>query len=167
MKNKLGFTLFELLVVVLIIGILAAIALPQYRLAVTKTKIAGMFPLMRAWQDSMDLYYMQYGVLASQDDIDYLDGEWPSDWTYSDTDEPCRNRGNCKNEEFQCWISLGFVACEHLATRTAIFMFSVNSESDERGMFLCHSGKGGETAEKVCRALGGKETGNEGDFSLK
>ena len=56
-----GFTLLELLVVVLIIGILTAIALPQYRLAVGKTKLAAIKDITKAIADAEELYYLHNG----------------------------------------------------------------------------------------------------------
>ncbi len=57
LKNKKGFTLIELMVVVLIIAILAAIALPQYRIAVEKTRISTNIPIMKALHDAIIQYY--------------------------------------------------------------------------------------------------------------
>ena len=61
MRNNKGFTLLALLVVVLIIGILAAIALPQYRFAVLKSKYSTIKAMSNAIYQAEQRYYMVHG----------------------------------------------------------------------------------------------------------
>ena len=72
MKNKKGFTLLELLVVVLIIGILTAIALPQYKLAVGKAKFAELKASSHGIAEALQRYYLIHGTYegSTRDKLD-------------------------------------------------------------------------------------------------
>ncbi len=64
MKNKKGFTLIEMLVVVLIIGILAGIALPQYQNSVIKANFAEAFIKLKAAAQIEEMCRLQTGAEA-------------------------------------------------------------------------------------------------------
>ena len=161
MKNKLGFTLIEMLVVVLIIGILAGIALPQYQMAVTKAKVASILPLMRRWKDALAEYKLQHGDYGNNTD-GYPDGttlgvNWPSDWNNGD----CGDSLSCGNDYWrECLInedSTGTLYCEHMTSDGwfRIFMYQPDEPYDEdfRGMTVCIAE--GDAGDKICKALGG------------
>ena len=77
-NHKLGFTLLELLVVVLIIGILAAIALPYYDMAVEKGKASQVLTFIGSLYESAQVYQLDTGNWPS--DIEYLDIEIPEEF---------------------------------------------------------------------------------------
>jgi prepilin-type N-terminal cleavage/methylation domain-containing protein len=58
MTTGKGFTLVELLVVVLIIGVLAAIALPKYQQAVFKARFANIVGVAESLKKAEELYYL-------------------------------------------------------------------------------------------------------------
>ena len=60
-RNPKAFTLIELLVVVLIIGILSAIALPQYEKAVEKARAAEAIQNLSSVQRAIDMWFLANG----------------------------------------------------------------------------------------------------------
>jgi prepilin-type N-terminal cleavage/methylation domain-containing protein len=56
-----AFTLVELLIVVIIIGILAAVAIPQFGNSATDAKLAALDANLATLRGSVELYYHQHG----------------------------------------------------------------------------------------------------------
>ena len=56
--NKMGFTLLELLIVILIIGLLSAISIPMYKKAVEKSKVSDALSTMQAVSKSEHGWYL-------------------------------------------------------------------------------------------------------------
>jgi prepilin-type N-terminal cleavage/methylation domain-containing protein len=71
MKNAKAFTLIELLVVALIIGILVAIAFPQYQKAIVKSQATEALIIAKAIKEAQERYYLANGIYTT--DINLLD----------------------------------------------------------------------------------------------
>ncbi len=75
-RARKGFTLVELAVVIVIIGVLAAFGVPRFLKSVERSKAAEAFSYLSAVRSSQERYLAQYGQYAT--DLTTLDIQFPN-----------------------------------------------------------------------------------------
>ncbi len=65
-KRKKGFTLLEVLVVVVILGVLATIAVPTYNKIVRRSRVADGLNVLDMLAGAQDKYFIQHGIYAAK-----------------------------------------------------------------------------------------------------
>ncbi len=153
MLKEKGFTLIEMLVVVLIIGILAAIAFPQYQIAVLKTRYTQLMVMADAIRQAQDAYYLATGKYALK--INDLDITVPGDCRVSESG------GTVACSKFYCVVNDGWVNAETLGDVYCLMdkdgntlMYHIYSlrRNTRRSCGVSHND---ELGKKVCENLGG------------
>ncbi len=104
MESKKAFTLTELLVVVLIIVIWAAVAVPQYQKAVMKSRFATIKDIVTALAQAQEIYYLANNSYA--DAYDKLDISMPGNFKTKEEYPRCGGA-----EWGKCCLEENFVYC--------------------------------------------------------
>ena len=140
-RNK-GFTLIELLVVVLIIGILAAVALPQYQIAVGKTRLINSIPATETTIKAAQAYYL-------------ANGKFPDDKDSLDIQTPCiiwKNHKGAANESF-------VISCQLYGHETAHIRATFYSPYSPQKLYrYCVANKNYPQTVKLCKKITEKQT---------
>jgi prepilin-type N-terminal cleavage/methylation domain-containing protein len=157
-----GFTLIELLVVVLIIGILAAVALPQYQIAVLKSRTAGAFMHMKTIRSAVDIYYL-------------INGKYPYSWLDLDVEIPyeiitddggantiANGEIRLKNGDIYYLDIDNYIGMSVGNDRIQLSSWFTRQTGLFAGKYQCRAAITDSAANKECLSLGGVFNGTQG-----
>ena len=153
-KLKKGFTLIEMLVVVLIIGILAAIALPQYENAVEKSKASEALIILKSLQQQQALCYLEKG--EGNCECESGCGEDDNLFTYAnilsgDSDPDCDIVCGPATKDFSYEIDSAYFYAERKPVYTKYTIETTASEMyPYQNMFVCFNA----SDENYCKMIG-------------
>ena len=154
--NKKAFTLLELLVVVLIIGILAAIALPKYQLTVDKSTFIKLQSIAVSLRDAYNEYILIHGNGTTN--FEDLSITLPNDFqnSYSEVNYNC-----VSNNDMYCCLSASgtsHVAAIMCGKKDLSFIYAENFLSKSGGATKrndkCKAAKDNTRAHRLCSAIG-------------
>lgn len=74
MKNRKGFTLIELMIVIAIIGILAAMAIPNFKKAREQAREKACYSNIRVLLGAIEMYNMDHSVMMNSPEQSKLTG---------------------------------------------------------------------------------------------
>ena len=161
-NHKNGFTLLELLIVVLIIGILAGIALPQYQLSVDKAKYTQAMTLMAAINQAQSRYILDKGNFTTN--FYDLDIDMPNS-------SKIATNGATNNYYFdswgECWLhNTGYGACAIKIGKSDAWYFLYWDSTIVKKKY-CWAKQNDARTTKLCQAVTGKTTGSDnGDYKV-
>lgn len=164
-----GFTLIEVLVVVLIIGILAAVALPQYEKAVYKTRISRVLPLLRAIVHAERAFYMANGRYTDAD-FDALDITLPEGCTFTVRPEFGYNQIHCTDLTINVEKtgSLGGLILKCPKKSSWCVRYNMYYDANKRDTCepTLNFAEGTAYGREICKSLGGLPNANETLYTL-
>ena len=85
-RNQKGFTLVELMIVVIIVGILAAVAIPMYQGATERAKASEAVAALGTIRGALRVYYAEHGTYVNAAFVDNAQITVSSILDVSDTD---------------------------------------------------------------------------------
>jgi len=149
-----GFTLIELLVVVLIIGILAAVAVPQYKIAVYKSRLAAVIPTVKAMKQAVETYYLNNGEYIQN--LDAYDIGFPCTTYNGNNSSRCETATTIWNVRSNVNMCQDVSAILINENREGINSYGMCLDYSHRpGVRYCGAAQNDSAANQVCKNLGG------------